>query len=58
MNDVTGLSLVSTLSETLPNAKAKTVGKTQGDVEAEALLDMNATALLKVVDKAFAETQA
>ena len=58
MNNVTGLSLVSTLSETLPKAKAKTVGKTQRDVEAEALLDMNATALLKVVDKAFAETQA
>ena len=58
MNNVTGPSLVWTLAATLPNAKAKTVGKTLGVVAAEALLDMNATALYKMVAKAFADTQA
>ena len=58
MNNVTGPSLVWTLAATLPNAKAKTVGKTLGVVAAEALLDMNATALCKMVAKAFADTQA
>ena len=58
MNDVTGPSLVSTLAATLPKAKAKTVGKKVGVVAGEALLDMNATALYKIVAKAFADTQA
>ena len=58
MNDVTGPSLVWTLAATLPNSKAKTVGKTLGVVAGEALLDMNATALYKMVAKAFGDTQA
>ena len=57
MNDVTGPSIVSTLAATLPKAKAKTVGKTLGDVKVEALLNIKATTLLKVVAKAFEDTQ-
>ena len=57
MNDVTRPSLVSTLAATLPNAESKTVGKTVGDVKAEVLLAMKTTTLLKVVAKAFADTQ-
>ena len=41
----------------LPNAEVKTVGKTLGDVKAEALLAIKTTTLLKVVAKAFADTQ-
>ena len=37
--------------------EVKTLGKTLGDVKAEALLDMKAATLLKVVAKAFEDTQ-
>ena len=54
---MTGPSLVSTLAATLPMAKVKTVAKTLQDLEAEPLLDITAATLLKVVAKAFADTQ-
>ena len=57
MNKITGPSLVSTLAATLPMAKVKTVAKTLQDLEAEPLLDIMAATLLKVVAKAFADTQ-
>ena len=57
MNDVTGPSLVCRLAATLPKAEVKTVGKTLGAVKSKALLDMKAATLLKVVAKAFADTQ-
>ena len=41
----------------MTKAKAKTVNKTLGDVKVEALLDIKATTLLKVVAKAFPDTQ-
>ena len=56
MNKITGPSLVSTLTSTLPKAKVKTVAKTLQDLEAEPLLDIMAATLLKVVAKAFADT--
>ena len=48
---------VSTLAATLPMVEANRVGKTLSDVGAEALLDMKAATLLRVVAKAFADTQ-
>ena len=57
MNKVTGPSLLPTLAATLPKAKVKTVAKTLQDLEAEPLLDITAATLLKVVAKAFADTQ-
>ena len=57
MNKITGPSLVSTLTSTPPKAKVKTVAKTLQDLEAEPLLDIMAATLLKVVAKAFADTQ-
>ena len=54
---MTGPSLVSTLAATLPMAKVKTVAKTLQDLEAEPLLGRKAATLLKVVAKAFADTQ-
>ena len=38
MNELTGPSLVKMLAATLPKAEVKTVGKTLGYVQAEALL--------------------
>ena len=35
--------------------QVKTLGKTRGDLKAEALLDIKAATLLKVVAKAFAD---
>ena len=57
MNKITGPSLVSTLTSTLPTAKVKAVAKTLQDLQAEPLLDIMAATLLKVVGKAFADTQ-
>ena len=57
MNKITGPSLVSTLTSTLPKAKVNTVAKTLQDLEAEPLHDIMAATLLKVVAKAFADTQ-
>ena len=57
MNKITGPSLVSTLTSTLPKAKVKTVAKTLQDLEAEPPLGRKAATLLKVVAKAFADTQ-
>ena len=57
MHKVTGPSLVWTLAETLPKAKVKTVAKTMQDLQAKPLLDIKAATLLKVVAKAFADTQ-
>lgn len=45
------------LAATLPKAKVKTVAKTMQDLQAEPLLDIKAGTLLKVVAKAFADTQ-
>ena len=45
------------LAATLPNAKVKTVAKTRQDLQAEPLLHIKAATLLKVVAKAFADTQ-
>ena len=52
-----GPSLVSSLAATLSKEENKTVGKTLGDVNAKVLFDMKAATLLKVVAKAFADTQ-
>ena len=41
----------------LPKAKVKTVAKTLQDLEAEPLLGRKTATLLKVVAKAFADTQ-
>ena len=57
MNELTGPLLVKTLTATLPKAEVKTVGKTLGYVQAEALIDIKAATLLKVVTKTFADTQ-
>ena len=57
MNKITGPSLVSTLTSTLPKAKVKTVAKKLQDLETEPLRDIMAATLLKVVAKAFAHTQ-
>lgn len=57
MNDIKGPSLVCIPATTLPKAEAKRVSKTLHDVKAEALLNMKAATLLKVVAKAFADTQ-
>ena len=54
---MTGPSLVSTLAATQPKAKVKIVAKTLQDLQAEPLLDIKAATLLKVVAKAFADTQ-
>lgn len=44
------------MAATLPKTEAKVVGKTLGDVKAEALLDIKGATLLRVVAKAFADT--